>query len=145
MKHRAAWDFLSVFDFRSPQPPAAKSARKDTRIVPYVTSGLLDRAIAHRIVACLLGAILNETRHSPDSDLDKLTRLKALSWLSASELGLLAGALCARRLQTAANNPARRPARIQSPHPVKRHRAHYLPKRRRRAGDDRPAAAGSDS
>ena len=58
-----------------------------------MTSGLLDRAIAHRIVACLLGAILNETRHSPDSDLDKLTRLKALSWLSASELGLLAGAL----------------------------------------------------
>src|SRR6202030_4658189 len=51
------------------------------------------RAIAHRIVACLLGAILNETRHSPDTDLDKLTRLKTLSWLSASELGLLAGAL----------------------------------------------------
>ncbi|MGH9646995.1 MAG: Crp/Fnr family transcriptional regulator [Bryobacteraceae bacterium] len=36
---------------------------------------------------------MNETRNSPDSDLDKLTRLKTLSWLSASELGLLAGAL----------------------------------------------------
>jgi CRP/FNR family transcriptional regulator, cyclic AMP receptor protein len=36
---------------------------------------------------------LNETRNSPDSDLDKLSRFKALSWLSASELGLLAGAL----------------------------------------------------
>jgi CRP-like cAMP-binding protein len=36
---------------------------------------------------------LNEPRNSPDSDLDKLTRFKALSWLSASELGLLAGAL----------------------------------------------------
>jgi len=36
---------------------------------------------------------LNGTRKSPDSDLDKLSRLKALSWLSASELGLLATAL----------------------------------------------------
>jgi CRP/FNR family cyclic AMP-dependent transcriptional regulator len=36
---------------------------------------------------------LNETRNSPSSDLDKLNRLKSLSWLSASELGLLAGAL----------------------------------------------------
>jgi CRP/FNR family transcriptional regulator, cyclic AMP receptor protein len=36
---------------------------------------------------------LNEPRNSQDSDLDKLSRLKALSWLSASELGLLAGAL----------------------------------------------------
>jgi CRP/FNR family transcriptional regulator, cyclic AMP receptor protein len=36
---------------------------------------------------------LNGTRNSPDSDLDKLSRLKALSWLSASELGLLANAL----------------------------------------------------
>ena len=36
---------------------------------------------------------MNETRNPPDSDLDKLTRLKALSWLSASELGLLAGTL----------------------------------------------------
>ncbi len=36
---------------------------------------------------------MNETRNLPDSDLDKLTRLKALSWLSAAELGLLAGAL----------------------------------------------------
>ena len=32
---------------------------------------------------------MNETRNPPDSDLDKLTRLKALSWLSISELGLL--------------------------------------------------------
>lgn len=36
---------------------------------------------------------MNGTRNLPDSDLDKLTRLKALSWLSAAELGLLAGAL----------------------------------------------------
>ena len=36
---------------------------------------------------------MNETRNPPDSDLDKLTRLKALSWLSVSELGLLAGTL----------------------------------------------------
>jgi len=36
---------------------------------------------------------LNGTRNLPDSDLDKLTRLKALSWLSAAELGLLAGTL----------------------------------------------------
>jgi CRP-like cAMP-binding protein len=36
---------------------------------------------------------LNETRNSSSSDLDKLSRLKGLSWLSASELRLLAGAL----------------------------------------------------
>lgn len=36
---------------------------------------------------------MNETRNSPDSDLDKLSRLKALSWLSTSEIGLLAGSL----------------------------------------------------
>jgi CRP-like cAMP-binding protein len=39
------------------------------------------------------GATLNETRNSPSSDLDKLRRIKGLSWLSTSELGLLAGAL----------------------------------------------------
>jgi CRP-like cAMP-binding protein len=36
---------------------------------------------------------LNGTRNLPDSDLDRLSRLKALSWLSASELGVLAAAL----------------------------------------------------
>jgi CRP-like cAMP-binding protein len=36
---------------------------------------------------------LNGSRDSPNSDFDKLSRLKALSWLSASELGLLAGSL----------------------------------------------------
>ena len=36
---------------------------------------------------------MNATRNLPDTDLDKLSRLKALSWLSASELGLLAEAL----------------------------------------------------
>jgi len=36
---------------------------------------------------------LNATRNLPDTDLDKLTRLKALSWLSTSELTLLVGAL----------------------------------------------------
>ncbi|HEX5433139.1 MAG TPA: Crp/Fnr family transcriptional regulator [Candidatus Angelobacter sp.] len=36
---------------------------------------------------------MNGTRNPPDSDLDKLSRLKALSWLSASELGLLTEAL----------------------------------------------------
>lgn len=36
---------------------------------------------------------MNETRHPPDTDLDRLSRLKALSWLSASELTLLARAL----------------------------------------------------
>jgi CRP-like cAMP-binding protein len=41
----------------------------------------------------LYGAPLNGTRNLPDSDLDKLSRLKALSWLSASELDLLAAAL----------------------------------------------------
>jgi len=36
---------------------------------------------------------LNKTRIPPDTDFDKLSRLRALSWLSASELKLLAGAL----------------------------------------------------
>ncbi len=36
---------------------------------------------------------MNETRNSPDTDLDKLSRLKAFSWLDASELKLSAGAL----------------------------------------------------
>jgi CRP-like cAMP-binding protein len=37
--------------------------------------------------------ILNEPRNSPDSDFDRLSRLKTLSWLSTSELGMLADAL----------------------------------------------------
>ena len=36
---------------------------------------------------------MNEPRNSPDTDLDKLTRLKALAWLSTPELRLLTGAL----------------------------------------------------
>jgi CRP/FNR family transcriptional regulator, cyclic AMP receptor protein len=38
-------------------------------------------------------AIAKGSRNPPDSDLDKLSRLKALAWLSASELGMLSGAL----------------------------------------------------
>jgi CRP-like cAMP-binding protein len=36
---------------------------------------------------------LNETKNPRDTDLDRLSRLKGLSWLSTSELTLLAGAL----------------------------------------------------
>ena len=36
---------------------------------------------------------MNGTRNQSDNDLDRLSRLKPLSWLSASELRLLAGAL----------------------------------------------------
>ena len=36
---------------------------------------------------------MSSTRPPPDTDIDKLTSLKAFSWLSASELRLLAGAL----------------------------------------------------
>jgi CRP/FNR family cyclic AMP-dependent transcriptional regulator len=39
------------------------------------------------------GDILNGTRNRTDSDLDKLSRLGDLAWLSALELGRLAGAL----------------------------------------------------
>ena len=39
------------------------------------------------------GAILNELKSHRDTDLDRLSRLKALSWLSAQELNLLVGAL----------------------------------------------------
>ena len=41
----------------------------------------------------LRGAILNEKNSSRETDLDRLSRLKALSWLSPSELKLLASAL----------------------------------------------------
>lgn len=36
---------------------------------------------------------MNEPRNSSGSDFDRLSRLKTLSWLSTSELGMLAGAL----------------------------------------------------
>ena len=39
------------------------------------------------------GAILNERNTSRETDLDRLSRLKALSWLSPSELALLVSAL----------------------------------------------------
>src|SRR6202521_497870 len=39
------------------------------------------------------GANLNERNNSRETDLDRLSRLKALSWLSPSELTLLVGAL----------------------------------------------------
>jgi hypothetical protein len=44
-------------------------------------------------VGRLDGANLNERNSSRESDLDRLSRLKALSWLSPSELTLLVGAL----------------------------------------------------
>src|ERR1700682_4903729 len=40
-----------------------------------------------------MGAILNELKSHRDTDLDRLSRLKALSWLSAPELTMLVGAL----------------------------------------------------
>jgi CRP-like cAMP-binding protein len=42
---------------------------------------------------CTGGWILNGARISPDTVLDKLSRLKGLSWLSAPELKLVAGTL----------------------------------------------------
>jgi CRP-like cAMP-binding protein len=44
-------------------------------------------------VYTLIRLQLNETRNLPDSDLEKLSRLSDLPWLSASELKLLAAAL----------------------------------------------------
>src|ERR1700675_1012962 len=41
----------------------------------------------------LHGAILNEKKPSRETDLDRLSRLKALSWLSPAELKLLVSAL----------------------------------------------------
>ena len=40
-----------------------------------------------------------ESRNPPDNDLDRLSRLKLLSWLSVSELGLLAGALALKNFK----------------------------------------------
>jgi CRP-like cAMP-binding protein len=44
---------------------------------------------------------LSRTRRPPDTDLDKLSRLKAFSWLSASELRILGGALAAANFKKA--------------------------------------------
>jgi hypothetical protein len=55
------------------------------------------RLISRRGQRCirpiLRGAILNEKKASRETDLDRLSRLKALSWLSPSELKLLVSAL----------------------------------------------------
>src|SRR5580700_7452590 len=73
--------------------------------VPFVTGSALNLTLfsleifSHLIQACscvrpiLRGAILNEKNSSRETDLDRLSRLKALSWLSPSELKLLASAL----------------------------------------------------
>ena len=54
---------------------------------------MIRRRVPHRVAICPCGATLKGIRNSPDSDLDKLSRLKALSWLSASQLKVLAGTL----------------------------------------------------
>jgi hypothetical protein len=46
-----------------------------------------------RIVTSLDGALLRERKTSRESDLERLSRLEALSWLSPSELKLLLGKL----------------------------------------------------
>jgi len=51
---------------------------------------------------------LTESGNLPDNDRDQSGQLKALSWLSASELGLRANAP-ARQLQTASNKQAAAP------------------------------------
>jgi CRP-like cAMP-binding protein len=73
--------------------------------VPFVTESALNLTLfsleifSPLIQACscvrpiLRGAILNEKNSSRETDLDRLSRLKALSWLSPSELKLLASAL----------------------------------------------------
>src|ERR1700684_2945479 len=55
--------------------------------------GLIRRRCQRWIRPILHGAILNEKKPSRETDLDRLGRLKALSWLSPSELKLLANAL----------------------------------------------------
>jgi CRP-like cAMP-binding protein len=54
---------------------------------------LRDRRAPSSVTHIPYGATLNETRHSSSGDLDKLSRLKGLSWLSISELGSLVGEL----------------------------------------------------
>jgi len=54
---------------------------------------LLIQASPCRLRPIRRGAILNEKNSSRETDLDRLSRLKALSWLSPSELKLLASAL----------------------------------------------------
>ena len=56
-------------------------------------SGGLSAVGANGVYARSCGAILNEKKASRETDLDRLSRLKALSWLSPSELKLLASAL----------------------------------------------------
>jgi CRP-like cAMP-binding protein len=83
--------------------------RQDNRsFVPFVTESALNLTLfglehaSYRlnrrrrqrwIRPILHGAILNEKKASRETDLDRLSRLKALSWLSPSELKLLASAL----------------------------------------------------
>jgi CRP-like cAMP-binding protein len=83
--------------------------RQDNRsFVPFVTESALNLTLfglehaSYRlnrrrrqrwIRPILHGAILNEKKASRETDLDRLSRLKALSWLSPSELKLLANAL----------------------------------------------------
>ena len=75
--------------------------------VPFVTESALNLTLfstcsLFRLIRCkrqrcirpiLGGAILNEKKTSRETDLDRLSRLKVLSWLSPSELKLLASAL----------------------------------------------------
>jgi CRP/FNR family transcriptional regulator, cyclic AMP receptor protein len=66
-------------------------------LVLQITFNLLLRAWCNSVVNWPVkgGAILHGTRNLPDTDLDKLNRIKTLSWLSASELRRLAEALIA--------------------------------------------------
>jgi CRP-like cAMP-binding protein len=58
---------------------------------PYLGLSVVGATGVHARSCC--GAILNEKKTSRETDLDRLSRLKALSWLSPSELKLLVSGL----------------------------------------------------
>jgi CRP-like cAMP-binding protein len=70
-----------------------------TAFVLQITVRLLYRAARRKLEGRVVDVILNTTRNPPDTDLNRLNRLQAFSWLSASELGLLAETLASVNFQ----------------------------------------------
>src|SRR5580704_9614284 len=62
-------------------------------MLPAPYSGLSVVGANHVLARSCCGANLNEKKTARETDLDRLGRLKALSWLSPSELKLLVSAL----------------------------------------------------
>ena len=80
----------------------------------------------------------------PATDLDRLTGLKALSWLSPAELALLARTAAVSHFKESQTIFRAKRAAIRRSYPVARDRAYYLSERPRPAGNYRVDPGGSD-